>query len=224
MKIEARTTSYSTNTNLEKEVKVSRNRSPLLLTATAKFITSYFDTRLCFCCFAMLVEYNIRVEYEDSEKKRRRRSTTWNTGEESSRCLYYHKDGMTELVVTGVSCREWSMRVCAHNHKTFFRSHNGWMCLNHHWRDIRNWFSRWEKCTVMICNNSGIRTRKRLITLLEIVMIHILSMAMLEIKRNILCIPMGTIGSSYQLCWRCFHYWGNWTTVIDFSRYFLISH
>ena len=71
MKIEARTTSYSTNTNLEKEVKVSRNRSPLLLTATAKFITSYFDTRLCFCCFAMLVEYNIRVEYEDSEKKRR---------------------------------------------------------------------------------------------------------------------------------------------------------
>ena len=110
--------------HLQKEVELSRNRS-LLLTATAKFITSYFDTRLCFCCFAMLVEFNIRVEYEDSEKKRRRRSTTQNTGEESSRCLYYHKDGMTELVVTGVSCREWSMRVCAHNHKTFFRSHNG---------------------------------------------------------------------------------------------------
>ena len=85
---------------------------------------------------------------------------------------------MTELVVTGVSCCEWSMRVCAHNHKTFFRSHNGWMCLNHHWRDIRNWFSRWEKCTVMISNNSGIRPWKRLITLLEIVMIHISSMAM----------------------------------------------
>ena len=34
----------------------------------------------------------------------------------------------------------------------------------------------------MISNNSGIRTRKRLITILEIVMIHILSMAMLKIN------------------------------------------
>ena len=104
---------------------------------------------------------------------------------------------MTELVVTGVSCCEWSMRVCAHNHKTFFRSHNGWMCLNHHWRDIRNWFSRWEKCTVMISNNSGIRTRKRLITLLEIVMIHISSMAMQigpEVQRNILLHTNGING------------------------------
>ena len=92
MKIEARTTSYSTNTNLEKEVKVSRNRSPLLLTATAKFITSYFDTRLCFCSFAMLVKYyphksGVRRFREKEERKERiRRSKTQNIEEESNRC------------------------------------------------------------------------------------------------------------------------------------------